>query len=79
MKALELISDASKCGQDAKARGLQAGSTACVVLQVDDHLLVASIGDSKALLCPVAACSSSPEASRSKLTSSIVMLLDSSF
>lgn len=37
--------------------GLHAGSTACVVLQVGSHLLVASLGDSKALLCPATTCS----------------------
>lgn len=40
--------------------GLQAGSTACVVLQVGSHLLVASLGDSKALLCPATTCSPPP-------------------
>lgn len=48
---------------EANERGLHAGSTACVVLQVGDHLLVASLGDSKAILCPVAACSSPPDTS----------------
>ncbi|CAK9233668.1 unnamed protein product [Sphagnum troendelagicum] len=37
---------------EARKDGLQAGTTACVVLQAADHLLIANLGDSKAILCP---------------------------
>jgi serine/threonine protein phosphatase PrpC len=37
---------------EARKGGLQAGTTACVVLQTADHLLIANLGDSKAILCP---------------------------
>ncbi|KAG0570157.1 hypothetical protein KC19_6G142700 [Ceratodon purpureus] len=64
----EAISDVeSSFSIEAKERGLQAGSTACIVLHVDDHLLVASLGDSKALLCPATACSSPADATTSEL------------
>lgn len=37
--------------QEASNRKLDSGSTATVALTADGQLLVASIGDSKALLC----------------------------
>lgn len=37
--------------QEASTRNLDSGSTATVALIADGQLLVASIGDSKALLC----------------------------
>jgi len=37
--------------QEASTRKLDSGSTATIALIADGQLLVASIGDSKALLC----------------------------
>lgn len=37
--------------KEASRKNLGSGSTATVILIADDHVLVANVGDSKALLC----------------------------
>lgn len=51
---------------EAATSGIKSGSTACVALRVGDRLLVANVGDSKALFC--SSCEGGKQSSNEHLT-----------